>query len=312
MQNLLVDWTSEHTKNFFAVPMKAKHRAEETGLFTDEALASLIDIHPVALRDICTMGDDDPDKPNAFRSGDARHLTGKELLQAVKDGQIWINLRKVTEEHDDYKTLVDAMLHQVKDKVPGFDCKRTKGGLLISSQNTRVPYHADQTTVMLWHVRGIKRLYVYPRDTEFMSEEHYESIILQETTEDVPYRPHFEDKVTELRLEPGEMAFWPLNAPHKVENETFCVSVTMDCPTRQSAVKNSIFYANGILRRKLGMNPAYATARAPERFFKMALGALLRKAKVTTVQKNDDFVSFKVDPHAPRCIVDIEPELRAF
>jgi len=312
MDTLLVDWTEDNTKNFFSKPMKVKHRAEETGLFTDEALAELIDKHPMFMQDVCTR-DHHPDNPNAFRTGDPRGLSGKELLKAVKTGDIWINLRKVSLEHKEYHALMQQMLDDVKSRVPGFDCDVTKGGILISSKNARVPYHADQTTVLLWHIRGVKKVYVYPhQDTEFLPEKSYESIILGETTEDVPYEPHFEEKAKVLRLEPGELAIWPMNAPHKVENETFCVSVTMDCPTKASAVRNSIVYANGVLRRQFGMSPSYFGAGKTERIFKATLGAAMRKAKYNPVKPAEHFVTFKVDLTKPRCIQDVAPERRSF
>ncbi len=312
MTDIIQDWTSDLRDNFFTKPMKAKHNLEQTGLFSDEALADLIDRHPVEWRDICTMGEN-REKPNEFRTGDARHLSGAELLQAVKDGLIWINLRRAMNMHDGYNDVMTQMFDDVHEKVPGLKINNPKGGILISSPGTKVPYHSDQTITLLWHVRGIKRLYVYPPKTEFLPEPAYESIILAETTEDVPYSPHFEEEVTVLRLEPGELGIWPLNAPHKVENETFCVSVTTECPTRDSAVKNSIFYANGILRRKFGMEPSYAKSGPINHAVKAAMGIALRKIDFNPVKKEkEDWVTFLVDPKAPKCIKDKAPTIRDF
>ncbi|MGB0907883.1 MAG: hypothetical protein ACPGVT_10350 [Maricaulaceae bacterium] len=311
MSRFLANWTDENSDNFFTKPMKVKHSLEETGMFSDEALADLIERHPLHLIDVCTMGED-AEKPNAFRTGDFRGLSGAQLVKAAQDGDVWINLRQVTNQHDKYGQLLNQTFAELKKLVPGFDVNGPKGGILISSKKTRVPYHADQTVTLLWHVRGTKRFYVYPSKGDFLPDHAYESIILQETTEDVPYRAEFDDQATILRLEPGELAIWPLNAPHKVENETFCVSLTVECPTRKSAFKNSVFFANGVLRRKFGMSPSYSKSTSIGRMIKAAFGAAMRKMNYQPSEMVEHFVTFKIDPNAPGYIADTPPQIRTF
>lgn len=311
LENVLIDLSQKEKDDFFDVPMKLRHRMEDSGMFTDAALAELIERHPLEHTDVCTMGEN-PQKPNEFRTGDPRGLSGAELVQAVHNGDIWINLRKVTLMHEDYRKLLDGAMSELQGQVPGFKVGAYKGGILISSKSLRVPYHADQTITLLWHVRGIKNFFVYPVGGEFLPDKVYESIILGETTEDVPYKAEFEKGAKVMRLEPGELAVWPLNAPHKVENETFCVSFTVDCPTRTSAVKNSVYYANGLLRRKYGKTPRYAQAGSLGYMTKAAMGAAMRKLKMSSPNPLEDFVTFKVDPNAPGCIADTPPVVRNF
>jgi len=311
VESYLVELTEEEKDNFFDKPMKLRHRLEDSGMFSDEALAELIERHPLEHTDVCTMGEN-AEKPNEFRTGDPRGLSGAELVQAVHNGDIWINLRKVTLVHEDYRKLLDGVMAELQGEVPDFKVGNYKGGVLISSKSLRVPYHADQTTTLLWHVRGIKKFFAYPTGGDYLPDEVYESIILGETTEDVPYKPEFENGAKLLRLEPGELAVWPLNAPHKVENETFCVSLTVDCPTRTSAVKNSVYYANGLLRRKYGKTPHYAEAGSFGYMTKAAMGAAMRKMKLSSPNPLEDFVTFKVDLTAPGCIQDTAPVVRNF
>jgi len=303
--------TQDERKNFFATPMKLRHRMEDSGMFTDEALANLIERHPLEHTDVCTMGIN-KEKPNAFRTGDPRGLSGAELIQAVKDGAIWVNLRKVTLIHDDYRALLESSMNDLTGQVPGFKVGQYKGGILISSETAKVPYHADQTTTLLWHVRGVKKFFVYPQGDKFLPDETYESIILAEVSEDIPYKAEFEDSVKVMRLQPGELAVWPLNAPHKVENETYCVSLTVDCPTRTSAIKNSVYYANGLLRRRYGKIPTYHKVGSPAYYVKAALGGAMRKLNLSSPNVQDDFVTFKVDLNAPGCILDTAPYMRNF
>ncbi|MEM9599588.1 MAG: hypothetical protein AAF926_01075, partial [Pseudomonadota bacterium] len=86
--DMLDGWTDEHTASFQSEIMTFRHRLEETGLFTDEALVDLLERHPGHMLDVCTMGaTDHPLYPNRFRTGDFRGVPGADLLAAAKAGK---------------------------------------------------------------------------------------------------------------------------------------------------------------------------------------------------------------------------------
>ena len=307
---LLDGWTDEHTAKFQKDIFKVKHRLNETGLFTDEALAELLDKHPKDKLDVCARGDH-PIFEFKFRTGDVRDVDGATLIDAVKNGSIWMNLRKAMNIHPEYKAVLDEMYSEVA-KAAGQKPLNPRGGILISSPTAKVPYHFDATETILWHVRGHKRMYLYPETEEFLNDKDYEALMFRETEDYLPYNADMDKSATCFDLHDGEMITWPLNSPHRVENKSYCVSVTTEYSTRESSFKNSVMYANAVMRRKFGMDPQWRSASMSKKVIKAGLGVAFRKVGVLNDLKADDLVSFVVDKEAPNFIRDVEPFQRSF
>ena len=306
----LSQWSDEHTEKFQKETFKIKHNLLSTGLFTDEALAELLDKHPKEKLDVCTLSDH-PIFQYKFRTGDARDVDGKTLIEAVKNGAIWMNLRKAMNLHPEYRKVLEQMYGEIA-ALTGKKPFSARGGILISSPTARVPMHFDATETILWHIRGHKRIYFYPQTKEFLSDEDYEAYMYRVTEDYLPYDSSMEAAANSYDLHEGEMVTWPLNRPHRVDNMTYCVSVTTEYSTRESTVKNAAMYTNAVLRRKFGASPKWSSASASERLIKAGAGYMLRKIGVLDRLQNEDLVSFKVDKTAPGYVRDIEPYARAF
>lgn len=309
---MLSDWTAEKTAAFQKKIMSFGHNLAGTGLFTDEALIDLLERHPSDKMDVCTMGaSDHPMYPNKFRTGDFRNVSGETLLEAAKAGAVWINLREAMNVHADYKEALDSMYGELAEKT-GNLAFNPRGGILISSPVARVPYHFDKTETILWHVRGRKRMYLYPLTQKFISDEAYESVISNDLDDDLPYDGSFDAEAEIIDLAEGTALTWPLNSPHRVDNQSFCVSVTTEYSTRQSGLKNAAMLTNATLRHRFGMDPSYAKDSEFKRRLKSVAGRVLRKAKLTPDTSEADMVTFKIDANAENFIVDVEPFQRSF
>ena len=312
MSSILRDWTEDHTKDFQKSVMTFGHKLEETGLFSDDALEDLLERHPHTLLDVCTMGgEDDPLYPNKFRTGDFRGVPARALIDAAKAGKVWINLRRAMNVHDDYKAVLDRMYGDLA-KATGNRAYNANGGILISSPVARVPYHFDKTETILWHVRGRKDLYLWPVSQKYIPDTAHESILTNLLEDDLPYTPEFEQDATVLELQPGQAATWPLNSPHRVDNRTFCVSVTTEYSTRESAMKNSAMMTNSALRRYLRMNPLYERDGALSRRIKSVAGRVIRHTPLAPDTTKPDMVTFRVDPEVDGFLVDTDPFERSF
>lgn len=310
--SILTNWTEHHTNTFQKGIMTFGHGLNETGLFTDEALSALIEKHPMDRLDVCSMGaSDHPLYPNKFRTGDFRGIDGKTLIDAAKAGRIWINLRKAMNIHPEYKAVLDQMYGGISEQT-GNQTFNANGGILISSPVAKVPYHFDKTETILWHIRGLKRIYIYPQNQDFIPDKAYESVISDDIADDLPYKKDFDSAAQAFDLEPGQAICWPLNAPHRVDNSEFCVSVTTEYSTRESGMKNAAMLANATLRTKLGLNPSFEKDGKATRYVKSILGRALRKTGVAVDTTPADMVTFKIDPSAPDFIVDVDPYERHF
>ncbi len=309
--DIFKNWTDEHTKVFGKDIMTVQHKLGETGLFTDEALANLLDKHPSQKLDVCTMSQEHKLYPNKFRTGDFRDCDGKTLIKAAKAGKIWINMREAMNVHPEYKAVLGRMYGAIA-KITGEPAFNAKGGILISSPAAKVPYHCDQTETILWHIRGKKRMYLYPPTEEFLPDAAYQAIIIQDREDDIPYTSGMDTSARVFDLGEGEMISWRLNAPHRVDNQSFCVSVTTEYSTKESAFKNAVMYTNGILSQRLGITSNWSGASLPEKYIKSLAGRALRKIGAHKQSDKMDFVTFKIDKSAPDYVVDIEPVVRNF
>lgn len=309
---MLKGWTETHTSKFQKEIITFEHDLSVTGLFSDEALAKLLDLHPNHLLDVCSIGKaNHPKYPGRFRTGDFRDCGGKDLIAAAKEGWIWINMREAMNIHPEYHEALKKMYGSIADST-GFKAYNPKGGILITSPIARTPYHFDKTEVILWHIRGRKRAFVYPLEQKYISDEIFEQTMINPIDDDLPYEPEFDAGAKIFDLQEGQAITWPLNSPHRVENDSFCVSVTTEYSTRESGMKNAAMIANATFREKFGHSSKYSEQGKASRLVRSAFGRTLKKVGVAAKADMKDIVSFKIDPSVPGFIVDMEPFERNF
>ncbi len=230
-------------------PRTFQHRIDPA-LVSDDALADLLDRYPAELFDI-NLYDFDAEGQVSLRTGVRGRLNGRELLAAIKQGRLWINLREAAEGYPELWAQVVQAFEDLKRDVPGFEPIRFYGQLILSSPQAKVPYHADPGGVVLFHLRGRKRIWIYPPDEIHMPEAHMERIVMQQTTEELPYRRAFDDDAAVFDLEPGQAVGWPFHAPHRIENlGEFCVSFSADYQTWGSRMLNGALFTHGVLRAR--------------------------------------------------------------
>ncbi len=308
-QRYITEWTRTHRENFRKAPVLWRHRVHESPLFTDDRLIDLIEKHPRDLADFCTMNDG-ADDMSSWRGGDPGNHSGAELLAAVRSGRLWINLRKTFNIYDEYAALLKAMIGELKALNDGFAPVKVMGGLLISSPTAGVPYHIDRSDVLLWHLRGHKRVWVYPIDDETMPEHEVEEILLHEHNDDVPYNKAMDRKAVIYDLEPGMAATWPLHAPHRVLNQgDLNVSITVEYSPFSTIMQNGAQITNGILRRRLGLDPRIEEQGFASRFVRFAASRVLRKMNLVKARAaHEGGYLFKVDPHAETAVRELEED----
>jgi hypothetical protein len=251
-RDIIADWQPHHQMLFGQHAILLRHRLAETGLFTREALGRVIERcpkHEFGLESV-TMQSERPLRIYGELGG----ASGVEAIAAIEKGRMWMNIRRVMDWAPEYRDLLDTIFAEFEARMPGFRTFKRNIGILISSPNAFVPYHADIQGQSLWQISGVKRVFVYPRSDVFMRPQNVEKILLRETTEDMPYQPWFDDYATVFDLRPGEMLTWPLYAPHRVRNhDCLNISVTMEHWTRPIWNSYAVHYGNGVLRRTVGL-----------------------------------------------------------
>lgn len=303
---ILGDFTDKHARLFDEQTILVQHKLLDTGLFSEEALGGLIDRCKPEDYIVSTMGNDKT--VNEWRNGEIVGISGLEVIQAIKNGRMWLNLHRIMDRDPVYQKVLDQIFKEFEGKIPGLKTFRRNMTLLISSPNIQVYYHADIQGQSLWQLSGRKRVYVYPSTPAFISAESIEKILLRETEEEVPYETWYDEYADVYELEPGQMVHWPLYAPHRVENlDCMNISVTTEHWTKTIWNSYAVNFGNGVLRRTTGLNQLSTTPEGLHIYPKAAASLLWKRLKIQKAREFKHLIDFRVDPEAENGLVTIEP-----
>ena len=302
---LLENWTPEQAQRMERAIFVAQHQLHELELFSDQRLMELLDCHPRQDLGINTMGDD-PARHDQWQEGRAGQLTSDQLFEAVGRGRVWLNLRRVMDHHAEYAKLVNDLYGELETACPGLATYNRSANLLISSPDAIVYYHLDCPVNMLWHLRGAKRVWAYPLESGIVSDETIEGVLCGEKSEELEFRPEWDELAVVYDLEPGEMVTWPQHTPHRVVNTGGVnVSLSTEHMTRSAARRNNVFLANRHFRQVFpGQWRSIELSGWRPALKEFALRAMRRIPSLAPapLQGYKYPVTFEVDLDAPRCI----------
>lgn len=304
--HILTDWDNEKAAGFGKRPVVANHNLHQRKMFSNDGLADLLDRYPREAFNLYTMDNTPEGSKDSFRRGVVGDLSGEEILEAIKRGMLWVNLRRANDHVEAYDELCDEMFGELDARTPGLKSFKRDMGVLISSPNARVFYHLDIPLVTLWQIQGEKTIYVYPTGSPFVRDEHLEGIVLGETEEEIPYDPAFDEKAQVIKLTPGTMVSWPQNAPHRIDNGD-CVNVSLSCEflTRPALVRANALYTNGVLRRRYGKNPNIAADGMAASYAKAAFARVHKLVGNRSSFQTIVEPSFTIDLNAENSVRDL-------
>lgn len=251
----LLRWSTEEYASFSRNTQILRHTFHELPLISRPALINLLHNYPRHSLQVFTMGSD-PTNASEWRCVDiADGTSGEAIWRAVEVGRLWLNIMSIEEHSVEFGQLIDAIYRHLDDH-----CPHLRGPvadystLLISSPGAQVYYHMDADPNTLWHLRGSKRVWIYPAlDTRFISQELIEDIFASKRAEEVPFDLAFDQHAFHHVLQPGEAASWPQNGPHRIENIDLNVSLSTSFHTPLTQRRKDIQQANRTLLRPLGI-----------------------------------------------------------
>ena len=303
---IITDWQPHYPQVWGNQALRLQHRLASSELFTDEALAALTENSPREAYHV-NYSQKTPGNPPKRREGEIKGLSGAEVIETVKNGNIWVNLTAPARTNPAYGALLDSLYAEFEERVPGFASYKRNLTILISSPNVSVKYHSDVPGQSLWQVRGTKKVYVYPAQAPFISQPALEKLILGQLREtDMPFEPWFDDFAQVYDLEAGQMLHWPLNGPHRVVNHGMLnVSFTTEHWTDDLRKHYAVNYANGVLRNKLGMQKLSQQVTGLSYLTKLGIAGAVKFSPLNPQKKKVYTVDFQVDPAAPEGVRDI-------
>ncbi len=272
--NVYEPWSEAQKASWDQDPLVLRHRLHQSPLFALETLAGLIKTYPRPSYSLIRLGEAGR---RVWEEGDVGDLGGFEVIDAIRAGRMWLNLRNIAAVDPRYREVSQAILAEIGQNLPGFSAYDLQIGVLISSPKVEVYYHADLPGQGLWQMHGRKRLYLYPAKAPYVRPEHLEGIAVHGVEVNMPYDPAYDQDARVIDLEPGQMAHWPLNAPHRIENfDCLNVSMTMEFWTDDIRRRHMLNVANGLLRHHLGFEGGRGLS-GPVFWGKAALQAAARR-----------------------------------
>ncbi len=300
----LVDWTAQQYLGVEDEILLARHNLHESGQFDDENLIRMFDTHPEVDFGINTMSTSNAEF--AWREGDRNGVSSEKLLELIHRGHLWVNLRNVLSHHDEVRQAIHSIYDELESNKPKFHARDRSANLLISSPGAIVYYHLDVPVNMLWHIRGHKRVWVYPPfDTHFAPQDVVERICAAEMVEDAPFEPSYDDFAQIFDVEPGQLLTWPQLTPHRVENlgRGLCVSLSTEHVNARAGRRINVHLANQFLRRTFGLPCRSIAVEGAMAHLKQSLIRGVRKyrklRKQEVPKENEYPASFYVDPDSP-------------
>lgn len=305
-QSIFSGWTAQMSADWGLKTVLAQHRLAEHPLFSLDCLASLIESYPADQHALVHVSHASSTE-RIWREGEKGDLSGREVIDWIKAGKLWLNLRQVAKVDPRYASLLHEIFSDIEARVPGFSSFDHSMGILISSPNASVPYHCDLPGQSLWQIVGSKRLFLYPTAEPYLPQAELERIALYGIEVNMGYDPVFDREAFIVDLQPGQMASWALNAPHRVQNhDCLNISVTTEHWTPQIRRQQQVTMANGILRNVLGIKPRSRAISGPSYVAKAALQAAFRRSPwLKQARRSRRPIDFRLGREQPGMIVDI-------
>lgn len=288
-------------------PTVVRHNLHRSPLLSMAALAALIDAYPRSHYSLINMSA--RGERRFWKEGDIAGMKGADVIEWIAAGRMWLNLRRVDEVDGRYGDLLRAAYDEIARNAPGEAMDNVSMGILISSPGAQVYYHCDLPGQALWQVHGRKKILIYPAASPFLEPSMLEDIAVLGVEVDMPYHDWFDAQARSFDLEAGDMAHWPLNAPHRVENyDVLNVSITSEHWSRTIARKHHVNMGNGLLRHRYGWTARSRKISGPSYFAKAALQKLSRKSKWLARQRAGKRpIEFRLDPATRGGVLAIEP-----
>ncbi len=293
-------------------PFVAAHDLEHHELFTDEALAELLDRFPRQHLYALTMGSD-PTRADENRLAIHDGVSGAELLRAVRNGRLWLNVTRVDRADARYRALIDELYTRLAAGVPGFTPTSSQGTLLISSPHAMVYYHADAAASVLWHIRGHKRIWIYPPlDERYMKREFLEGIFAGVRHEYLPFDPAFDEAAVSYELKPGQWVTWPQNAPHRITNlGSVNVSLSTEYFTAATRRRQRVYVANHFFRTRLRAKNIGARETGTSATLKTLVHRVANRLGLARLEYRRHLPAMRIDADAPDGVVALRNDSAA-
>ncbi len=285
-------------------PVTFRHGLAEQALLDDDHLARLIEIAAAAGPEHYNLSLVEEDENGAPRwvqglLSNNGQVDGARVLNMIRSGRLWLQIEHLAELAPHLHTLIVDAFDELSARAKGFSYRNLYCNLLISGPQARVTPHIDAAEVILWHIRGRKRMWLYDPAEFPVPERTVESIILREQLEDIHFPEEWDGKGLALDAEPGMAISFPYLWTHSVENlGELNVSLQTEYHHPRSIRRYGALFASGLARRRLGMEPAAADPGSLAESLRAMVGLAAKALHLNRETERRIVAAFVIDENA--------------
>jgi hypothetical protein len=228
-------------------------------LAADDALIHILDRYPTDLIEVtgCNFEDE------VLAARERGEIDGAAILGAVKTGEIGIVLHDIEFAHPGLWAEIKHSLGWLAPHIGLKEAGDMTGRLTISAARNPTPYAFRPAGQVLFHLRGVQRVRIYPTNETYLPQKAVEEVIMNRAGADtLHYVPNYDHAAWRFDIIAGQGLAWPLFSPHRIENQKgLCVTLALDYQTKHSRVIAAAHRANSVLRR--WRLPVLAMAKTP-------------------------------------------------
>ncbi len=309
---LLAPLSAAERADFGHRPVIGTHALGRDAMFGDAELIELLDRFPRRHLYALSTGVD-PTRSDQYRLALHDGVCGAELLSAVRRGRLWLHLKRFERADVRCRALIKRLYAELAVQIPGFEPDSIHGTLLISSPHALEYYHVDAPASVLWHLRGRRRVWVYPAlDRYFAHRDDLEDIFAGARQEALPYDPSFDRDAVIVDLEPGQWMAWAQNAPHRGTNlDSLNVSLSTEHFTLQGRQRARVYQANRYFRRQWAMHGLSSRETGAAALAKTVLHRLARLAGLDPRPPRQHTASLRIAADAPGGVLPLDEPFHA-
>src|SRR5262245_6497841 len=111
-------WDDTHSELWGHQPIRLEHEMHKSRAFSMDELAQLIESYPREHYSLVKTGAKGSSR--VWREGDIGNLSGRQVIDAISRGGLWLNMRDVGAVDSRFRKLIDRMFEEIAAKVPGF------------------------------------------------------------------------------------------------------------------------------------------------------------------------------------------------
>jgi hypothetical protein len=304
-QQKYLPWSTEEARKFGIVPQVHRHNVNQLPWFSDESLLQLIEKHPRNKMRVFTSGSDPEKRERDWQPVDTEGASAADILAAVRVGRMWVNLQRIDTSDERFAELGKSLYRELEEGCSHFHpLWINRAFLFISSPKAMVYLHADYQPNILWHIRGHKKIWIYPAyDERIVSLRRIEEIC-SGGEDDIVFKPEYDRIGTMFSVGPGDAVSWPARSPHRVVNgDDLNVSLSTFHETVDDYQLVNDHCADYFFRQVF---PPAAKLNGPFRPLKrMIFKAYHRIGRANLRPVKEFYAKYRIDPSAPLGISEI-------